>query len=908
MSSCLITSSINLMSHCRIRIRLITCILACCVAGLSELCTEINGSEPANPQNLDPQRLAFFEAKVRPLLIDSCYECHSHESGENAGDLFLDSKDAMLRGGTRGKVLNLDNPIDSLLLHVVGYKDPDLQMPPDGKLAPDSIAILERWIAEGAVDPRIETKKTTEPKRTPIERNPREHWAFNPPLSPRPVRTKADLGSHDRIDTFSNFRAANEGVTIAKPASRDVLIRRLYFDLTGLPPSAKEIEEFVRSNRPDSYQRLVDQLLSSPEYGERFGRHWLDVARYADTIGYATAGKTRRLTGSERFRDWTIRAFAADMPYNEMILHQLAGDRTDPMNNDGNLDAMGFLTVGRRFLNSLDITDDRIDVISRGLLGLTVSCARCHDHKFDPITSEDYYSLFGILRSSQIPKDGKSPLMMIDIDKPRDFHVLVRGQPGNRGNLATRQYLTSLQSAHEKPFSDGSGRHELAARIARSNNPLTARVMVNRIWTHLIGKPLVDSPSDFGFRTEKPKVAEVLEELASDFATHFSIKKTVRRIVTSRIYRQSSDTDAESFRRDPDNRYLSRANRRRRDFESMRDSMLSVSGMLSREIGGAPVEITLPSPTPRRTIYAMIDRQNLPNLFRTFDFASPDTHSPQRYQTTVAQQSLYMMNDPQMSSLAKETARVPNGQHDQAFNQNEIVNWLVRRILSREPTKEESKRFHDFVNQPTTKIDVNANPRRNWRYGTAVLGKQRMVKAFHPFSVFSKGQWQRDKKFPTTEPFGYAMLGKENGHPGEGMRAAVVRRWLVPQAGVLTIHGMVGHRSEKGDGIQADIWCRNERLFSEVQKSNNRPFGPLKCEVKKGDFIDFVADARESTSFDSYFWRIQVKLEGKDGKHYATDSVRDFNGPTDERSMQPLNRYEQLAQVLLMSNEFMFVD
>ncbi len=402
------------------------------------------GSAPAVANDtITGEQSDFFEANIRPLLIDHCYECHSRESGESAGDLRLDSAAAVLQGGSLGPALVAKQPDSSLLVRAVSYEDSELQMPPAGKLDDSSVELIRRWIAMGAPDPRGDDGSPTAKVQSPLDRDPLTHWAFQPPQPAAVDFAPADT-ARDLIDAVAYRRAVDAGLQVAAEASNETLIRRLYYDLTGLPPSREAIAHFVSSSRPDAYMRLVDSLLATPDFGQRFGRYWMDVSRYADTVGYALAGKTRRHAGSERFRDWTIRAFATDMPYDEMLRHQLAGDRTDPDNKDGNLDAMGFLTLGRKFLNPLDTLDDRIDVISRGLLGMTVTCARCHDHKFDPIPTSDYYSMAGILFSSEEPSDGVSPLMLVDKKNPVDSPVLIRGQLGNRGPIAPRQFLTRI--------------------------------------------------------------------------------------------------------------------------------------------------------------------------------------------------------------------------------------------------------------------------------------------------------------------------------------------------------------------------------------------------------------------------------------------------------------------------------
>ncbi len=467
---------------------------------------------------------------------------------------------------------------------------------------------------------------------------------------------------------------------------------------------------------------------ASPNYGERWGRHWLDVARYADTKGYVFT-EERRYPYSYTYRDYVIRAFNDDLPYDQFIMQQLAADQL-PLGDDKRpLAAMGFLTLGRRFLNNThDIIDDRIDVTMRGLQGLTVACARCHDHKFDPIPTKDYYSLYGVFASSVEPADlpllGKperteatiayeaelkkrqevvtkfkedhkaelsannrkfrdelkglekkveqwkvsgpaSPpraMILADAPKPRTPRVLVRGNPGNPGPEVPRQFVEVLAGEGRKPFTKGSGRLELAQAIAAQDNPLTARVLVNRIWQHHFGAGLVRTPSDFGLRGEPPTHPELLDWLAATFVEQgWSIKQLHRTILLSSVYRQSSEGDAKTTANDPENRLLGRMNRQRLDFEALRDSLLFVGGRLDTTAGGPGVEITTaPFPT-RRTVYGFIERQNLPGVFRTFDFASPDTCTAQRHTTTVPQQALFLMNSPFVVEQAKRSAARTNG-------------------------------------------------------------------------------------------------------------------------------------------------------------------------------------------------------------------------------------------------------
>jgi hypothetical protein len=525
------------------------------------------------------------------------------------------------------------------------------------------------------------------------------------------------------IDAFVLARLEGQGLAPAPEADRRTLIRRVYFDLIGLPPTPEEVDAFVNDPGANAYEKLVERLLASPQYGERWGRHWLDVARYADTKGYVFT-EERRYPYSYTYRDYVIRSFNEDLPYDQLILQQLAADQL-PLGDDKRpLAAMGFLTLGRRFLNNQhDIIDDRIDVTMRGLQGLTVACARCHDHKFDPIPTRDYYSLYGVFASSVEPaelpllgeperneaylayekelkkrqdavakfkEDKKAeikatprkfrdqinklekevaewrinspaspPRAMVLADAPsaRTPHVLLRGNPGNLGPEVPRQFVEVIAGTDRKPFTKGSGRLELAQAIASKDNPLTARVMVNRVWQHHFGLGLVRTPSDFGTRGDPPTHPQLLDWLATTFVERgWSVKQLQRLILLSSVYRQASDGDARTMAADPDNRFLGRMNRQRLDFEALRDSLLFVAGRLDTTAGGTPVEITTIPFSTRRTVYGFIERQNLPGLFRTFDFASPDTSTPARHATTVPQQALFLMNGPFVVEQAKRFA------------------------------------------------------------------------------------------------------------------------------------------------------------------------------------------------------------------------------------------------------------
>ncbi|HVK59891.1 MAG TPA: DUF1549 domain-containing protein, partial [Candidatus Kapabacteria bacterium] len=353
-------------------------------------------------EKLDPAQVEFFENKIRPVLAESCYNCHSQKSEKVKGGLFLDTKDGLLKGGDNGPAIVPGDPDKSLLIKAVRYSDPNLQMPPkDKKLSSEQIADLEAWVKMGAPDPRTAVNQTLAVR----EGQKKNHWAFQPIKRPAVPEVSKPNWTRNPIDNFVFAKLDENGMKPSARADKRTLIRRATFDLIGLPPTHEEVEAFLADDSERALEVVVDRLLASPQYGERWARHWLDVARYADTKGYVFE-EERRYPYSYTYRDYVIRAFNEDLPYNRFIIEQLAADLL-PLGEDKRpLAAMGFLTLGRRFLNNQpDIIDDRIDVVTRGFMGLTVQCARCHDHKYDPIPTKDYYSLYGVFASSSEPSE-----------------------------------------------------------------------------------------------------------------------------------------------------------------------------------------------------------------------------------------------------------------------------------------------------------------------------------------------------------------------------------------------------------------------------------------------------------------------------------------------------------------------
>ena len=835
----------------------------------------------------------FFESRVRPVLVEHCLKCHGDKKQEMG--LRLDSGTALARGSEAGPVIVPGDPSGSVMIEAIRHEG-TTKMPPDGKLSPQAIADIETWVKQGAKWPETEAVASSAPSA-----GPSAHWAFQPIVEPPLPAVDDAAWCEAPIDRFIQSRLEAAKLTHAPKADRRTLIRRVTFDLLGLPPSPDEVRGFVEDAADDSiaYGRLVDRLLSSPHYGERWGRLWLDVARYASNKGYVFFEEPN-FPWAYTYRDYVIRAFNENLPYNQFVVEQIAADRVVSTGDQRALAALGFLTVGPRFLNNThDVLDDRIDVVTRGLMGLTVSCARCHDHKFDPISQKDYYGLYGVFANSIEPtvppvvemppdtellrafqtelaareaklaefltakhselvataktrtdeyllleleyrgqpstedfmqivdasdlnppilarwrgyleqerrkpggvfgawlaleaippdhfeqgartaldglrKDPNRPIntlidqalsaraltslkdvakvyrdtlhanemivedfvrraalegrgepihpdparvelwhvyhgasappdvplnpegdlalvpdrasqatfkqlrsavetwrdtgagappramALVDSATPADTRVFLRGNPNRLGVVAQRGFPRQIPGPESARFHDGSGRLELARAITDPKNPLTARVIVNRVWMHHFGSPLVTTPSDFGTRSEPPSHPELLDWLAARFvADGWSIKTLHRQIVLSAAYQQQSADNPANVAIDPENRFYWHMNRRRLDFESMRDALLSVSGARDQRLYGPAIASLVDPATPRRTLYGFIDRLNLPGLFRTFDFPDPTSSSARREQTTVPPQALFLMNHPLLGWLADSLLKRP---------------------------------------------------------------------------------------------------------------------------------------------------------------------------------------------------------------------------------------------------------
>ena len=832
--------------------------------------------------------LDLFENKIRPVLVESCYGCHSQEAGTMEGELALDNRASLLRGSRSGPVIVPGDPAASLLIRAIEYHDPALQMPPDGRLPDDTVAAFRQWIELGAPDPRDGEAPDVETVATRAD----QHWAFQKPVKPN-VPEDASGWSRTDIDRLVVSKLSEAELAPSTEADRRTLIKRLYFDLAGLAPSIDEIEAFVNDDDPQAYEKLVERLLASKQFGERWARHWLDVARFADTKGYVfTEG--RDFPHAYKYRDWVIDAFNADMPIDRIMKLQLAADRMQESPTDEeHLAAHGFMTLGRRFINNQDdIAADRIDVIFRGMMGLTVACARCHDHKYDPISDEDYYAAYGVLQSSREQQDDKHPLRLVDKDQPENVGVFIRGASHNRGPVVERGF-PAMFAGFAPEVEAGSGRLEMAEAIVHPDNPLTARVFVNRVWGQLFGEHLVDTPSDFGLRCDPPRQQAVLDYLAADFMQRgWSLRRLVRELVGSSTYRQSSMPNAELLAADPENQLWGRANRRRLDFESVRDRLLAAAGQLDTHVGGESENITAGDGGRRRTLYAHIDRQNLPNLFRTFDFASPDAHSPERPQTLVPQQALFLMN----GKLTERVAVAITDELDTADVQAGIKQ-LYRRILAREPSDAELGLAESFL----ARHEPQQLPPDVWSFGFGQVASGQV--RFESLPHFTENRWQPKPSFPD-DAFGYVSVTPGGGHPGRSTEVSSIRRWTAPRSGTLIVDGELVRPEHRGDGIDGAVVSSHRGIVAEwTVQQGTAPTAIRIDEVVAGEHIDFVVSCRENDAFDSYSWQVTLTLENP-GDRQTWHTERDFHGPPSK----PLDLWAQYAQVLLMSNEFLYVD
>jgi hypothetical protein len=494
-------------------------------------------------------------------------------------------------------------------------------------------------------------------------------------------------------------------------------------------------------------------------------------------------------------------------------------------------------------------------------------------------------------------------MVLNDAPIPVEPVVFIRGNPGRPGKQVPRRFLQAVGNFGAKPFTKGSGRLELAQDIASPQNPLTARVIVNRVWMHHFGAGIVRSGSDFGIRGTPPSHPELLDYLASRFMRDgWSLKKLHRQILLSAVYRQASVLRPDQEEKDPENKLLWRMNPTRLEFEPMRDSWLAVAGNLDCRVGGRGFEIQNAVEKGRRSVYALIDRQDLPQLFRTFDFASPDVSTAQRPQTTIPQQALFAMNSPFLVAQARAVAR-----SDEKKEPAERVRVLYRRVYARDPFPTEVESAISYVNNsPGAEPADDVASVWEYGYGTLDLGAKR-VQEFHPFPQFVNQHWGGATIPDPT--LGWVHLTANGGHPGQDEKHCAIRRWVSPIAGEIEIHGTLRHLSEQGDGVRGWIISSRQGALKEWSvKHDSRETAIDTLLVQPGETLDFVVDCLKSQDNDGFMWAPVIKKKQLAGSHTSIvqlwHAANDFSGPPPPR----LNAWEQLAQALLISNEFVFVD
>ncbi len=805
-------------------------VVALCAGIAAFTLGELRAATP--PEASSSEGIEFFEKKIRPVLTEQCLKCHGGDSEKVKGGLRLDTRANILKGGETGPAAVVGDVQKSLLIEAVRYGDEDLQMPPKHRLDPSQVADLEQWVVMGLPDPRTSAAApAVKPSASNIVAG-KDFWSMRPARAVAPPSI-SNPWAWSEVDRFVLAKLDEKSLKPNPDASKRDLLRRATFDLTGLPPTSEEMDAFLSDDSPAAFTNVVDRLLASTRYGEQWGRHWLDVVRYADTSG---CNSDFPIPTASRYRDYVVAAFNKDKPFDAFVREQIAGDLL-PAANDAerfeHIIATGYLAISRRFgsrNNEFHLTiDDTIDNVGKAMLGLSVGCARCHDHKFDPILAKDYYALYGIFASTRYafpgteiyrhtkdfvplaPKeiadqfltraselaglddkieslkgqktraereeqrlaklpqtDPESPAFVGppakeapkqktgaecqaeiaaayarqkeleaqqgSVDKAyavsegtaHDAKIQKKGDPGALGEEAPRAFLTVLGGATLPPEEHGSGRLELAEWIADSQNPLTARVMVNRIWQHHFGKGIVKTPNDFGTRGERPTDPELLDWLAVRFVSSgWSVKAIHRLILLSHAYRISSEENPAAAAADSNNDFLWRFNRRRLSAEEIRDAMLFTSGALDESAAGPhpfPPEaewhytqhkpFIADYPTNKRSIYLLQQRIRKQPYLDIFDGADTNATTGVRPLSTTPTQALFFLNSDFTHDQAhKLAARAESAGDGDAPR----IDMVYRIVLGRSASPEEQTAVGQYLARVTIALQEAGSPSESLR-------------------------------------------------------------------------------------------------------------------------------------------------------------------------------------------------
>ena len=980
------------------------------------------GDEPlAASEPLTSSEPLTFEKHIRPILRAHCFDCHG-ATEDLQGGLDLRQVRLMQKGGDSGSSLTPGSLEDSYLMDRVISGE----MPPgDSRLSAAELQTLSAWIKQGAKTAREEPENI--PPGLGLTPEEREFWFFQPvqnPPVPEISDTRADR-ARNAIDAFL-LSAMPDGLSFAADADRPTLVRRACLVLTGIPPTLDEIQRWTNDTSGDWYQRLVEELLASPHYGERWGRHWLDIAGYADSEGYAVADAER--PWAWKYRDYVIRSFNQDKPFDVFLTEQIAGDElaTTLKGNtsaDGDmtaqeielLTATGFLRMAADGTGSgsnddiarNQVVNDTIKIVSSSLLGLTVACAQCHDHRYDPIPQTDYYALRSVFEPALDWKNWKLPSQRLvslytaadrqqaaDVEaeaqtiakqratkqadymqqalqkellkyeqplrtelqqayntqadqrtaqqkellarhpsvnispgvlyqylpdaaedlkkldsqiaeirsrKPPEEFLRILTEPAGHAPQAVLFHRGDFQQPRKQvapaaltvacpedapmtfPLQDASlpttGRRLAFAKwLTSQNNPLTARVLVNRFWLHHFGRGIVTTPSDFGVLGNRPSHPELLDWLATEFIrSGYSVKHMHRLMLTSTAWRQSTQRTAAHDQLDPDNRWFSRRQLQRLDAEIVRDRMLAVSGRLDPQLFGPPIpvieddagQVLVDSSQTRRSLYIKMRRSQPVALLQAFDAPVMETNCELRSVSTVATQALMLMNSQTVLNYAQDLA-------DRCNREPAAVPEQIKQQLP----------------------DLPATSSAAWKFGYGQFNPDSMsVDQFTEFPHWTGSAWQGSDKLPDPS-IGYAFLRADGGHPDTAERA-VIRRWIVPQSGQISLSGSLSHGSSNGDGVRARLVSTRSGLLAEWVAFNGAATTAMtNSEVAAGDIVDLIVDCRETHTSDSFTWKavLTFHTQSSDPDQPPTsvtlDTARCFHGPL----TRPTNVHGQVAR------------